>query len=247
MLEILRMNKEQLLKLDYRQIDRKLTPEEIVHIAKKLDAFWEFDYQAAKEGRPGKHALLKSELHSDGFFVSRILLESWNMRMIMAVQMGLRFHDLRIPRPECIAGIPDGATELGKEVARFLSVKIAEMKKENGKISLVSAIAPDETLLLVEDFCTRGTGFVEAVNDIISKQPKVKILPYELVIINRGGLTEIPIAGMGAFKIIAVAEHRINDWQPSECPLCKMGSVSIKPKATDENWRDITTSQLLTV
>jgi orotate phosphoribosyltransferase len=133
---------------------------------------------------------------------------------------------------------------LGQDVASFMYVSnIAEMKKENGRISMISVIAPDETLILVEDFCTRGTGFIEAVSEIVSKQPKVKILPYELVIINRGGLNEIEVKGIGTFKIVAVATHRVNDWDPSECPLCKMGSIPIKPKATDENWRDITTSQ----
>jgi len=98
-------------------------------------------------------------------------------------------------------------------------------------------------LLLDEDFCTKGTGFKEAVADILSRQPKTKILPLELVIINRGGLTAIAIEGVGEFQVVAVANHRVNDWPPPECPLCKMGSKPIKPKATDENWRLITTSQ----
>lgn len=249
MLKIIGMTREELLNLVPGSVSRVgnarlLTEEEIVYIAKTLNSYWEYDYEAAKQGRVGKHAELKSLRHSDGFFVSRILLEPPNIRAIIAYQLMLRFYQLGISVPHWVAGIPDGATLLGQDVASFLYISnIAEMKKENGKISMISAIAPDETLILVEDFCTRGTGFIEAVSDIVSKQPEVKILPYELVIINRGGLNEIEVKGIGTFKIVAVATHRVNDWDPSECPLCKMGSIPIKPKATDENWRDITTSQ----
>lgn len=252
MQKIIGMNKEELLNLSPGDIsragsDRLLTEEEIVYIAKTLNSYWEYDYEAAKRERVGKHAELKSLRHSDGFFVSRILLEPPNIRAIIAYQLMLRFYQLGISAPDWVAGIPDGATLLGQDVARFLYVsKIAEMKKENGRISMISTIAPNETLILVEDFCTRGTGFSEAVSEIVSRQPKVKILPYELVIINRGGLSEISVENIGIFKIVAVATHRVNDWESSECPLCKMGSIPIKPKATDENWRDITTSQLNT-
>lgn len=236
MLKIMGMSKEELLNLVPHNINWLMTKEEILYIAKTLGSFWEYNYQAAKEGRVGKHALLKSGLHSDGFFVSRILLEPQNIRTIIANQLVLRFNQLEIPKPDWVAGIPEGATKLGQDVASLMGVKNAEMKKEDGRIAMISSIAPGETLLLVEDFCTRGTGFTEAVLDIVSKQPKVKILPYELVIINRGSLSEISVEGVGIFKIIAVATHRVNDWDPSECPLCKMGSVAIKPKATEENW-----------
>lgn len=244
MLKIVGMTKEELISLDPRSIDWLLSKEEIVYIAKTLDSFWEFDYQAAKAGRPGYHAELKSLRHSDGFFASKILLQYPNIRAIMANQLVLRFNQLEIPKPDWVAGIPDGATELGQEVAEIMGVKNAEMKKEEDHILLVSSIGPNKSLLAIEDFCTRGTGFKEAALDILSKQPQVKILPYELVIINRGGLEKIDVESVGSFRVVAAAEHRINDWDPSDCPLCPIGSSPIKPKATDENWHLITTSQL---
>ena len=253
MLKIIGMAKEELLGLHPDSLKRPgsiqlLTEEEVVYIAETIGAFWKYNYEAAKRGKVGLHAELKSLLHSDGFFISRILLEHPNIRTIMADQQALRFNQLGISKPDWVAGIPDGATELGKEVAELLGAKHAEMKKEDGRIVLVSCIPALETLLLVEDFCTRGTGFTEAVLDILLRQPAVEILPYELVIINRGGLNEISVEGFGSYKLVAkigaVVNYRVNDWKLEECPLCKMGSKPIKPKATDENWRLITTSQL---
>ncbi|MDO8424668.1 MAG: hypothetical protein Q7S70_01885 [bacterium] len=254
MLKIIGMTRDQLLGIHPASLKRPgdgvrlLTELEVVYIAQTLGAFWRYDYVAAKIGRVGLHAELKSGLHSDGFFISRILLESPNIRLIIADQQALRFRQLALPHPDWVAGIPDGATDLGKDVADLFGANLALMKKEDGRISTVSQIPDGETLLLVEDFCTRGTGYIETVLDILAKQPKVRVLPYELVIINRGGLDSIKVSiGNGAefvAKVVPVVNYRVNDWKPEECPLCKMGSKAIKPKATDENWRLITTSQL---
>lgn len=256
MLKIVDMDQPQLLILhpaslinEIGEKPRLLTKEEIIHIARTLGAFWAYDYQALERGKPGLHAQLKSGLHSDGFFTSRIFLKPWNIKLIIADQLALRFRQLKASCPEWVAGIPDGATELGEEVAGLLGSNPASMKKENGRISIESEIPAGETLLLVEDICTRGTGFTEAVQDILIKRPNARILPYELVIVNRGGLSEIRIPatnGQAEFtvKIVPLVDHRLNDWDPDVCPLCKKGSKPIKPKEADESWRLITTSQL---
>lgn len=244
-MEIIGLTKKMIVNLNPESLENQLlSKEEIVYIAKTLDSYWEYNYEVARQGKVGYHARLKSGRDSDGFFVSKILLQYPNILAIMANQLVLWFYGLtEFNKPDWAGGIPDGATELGKEVAKIMCVKNLEMKKENGRITLVSFVNADERVLLIEDFCTRGTGFKEAVRDIISKQPKIRFVPCELVIINRGGLKDIMVEEIGSFGIIAAAEHRVNDWDPTECPLCKMGSIPIKPKATDENWHLITTSQ----
>lgn len=245
---IIGMTREELLPLDPSDVSRSLTAEEIIYIATTLGAFWTYDYVAAKVGRVGLHALLKSELHSDGFIVSRILLEPKNIRHIVARQstrqMVMKLNEARIKRPDYVVGVPDGATLLGREVADMLNASRAKMIKVAGRLVLVTKIPDNATLLLVEDFCTRGTGFIEAVLQIKSAQPRVKIVPYNPVIINRGGLKEIVVEGVGNFIILPVVERKIQDWNPNDCPLCALGSRAIKPKATDENWNLLVKSQL---
>ncbi len=242
MIDIFPLNKEQITQLQPESITWLLTTREVIHIAKTLDAFWQYDYEAAKQGRVGMHASLKSKRHSNGFFISRIMLQYPNIQKIMAYQMAMHLRPL-ISSPTWVAGIPDGATKLGEDLAKILGSKVAEMKKVDGKIGIVSQIGPGEKILLCEDFCTRGTGFREAVLDIASKQPQASFVFLEPVIINRGGLKCIEVPRVGSFSILAIAENRVNDWEPSECPLCQMGSKPIKPKAKDENWGLITNSQ----
>lgn len=240
---ILSMKKEGLLNLAPREVTEKLTADEVVHIAKELGAFWDYNYPALEKGKPGLHAELKSKRHSDGFFVSRLMLQHPNILEIMAYQLALAFWDTETLEPEFVAGIPDGATQLGERVASWLSAEVLQLKKENGKIFLAQELSHDDRILLVEDFCTRGTGFKEAVQDIRTRYPSVNFILYEPVLINRGGLSSIEVPGVGNFEILPIADHRINDWEPEECPLCKKGSEPIKPKATDKNWQLITESQ----
>ncbi|MEA2007056.1 MAG: hypothetical protein U9O20_02760 [Patescibacteria group bacterium] len=238
------MNREDLLALRPDDVIWKLTAQEVVHIATTLDAFWSYNYEAGKHDKPGLHALLKSLRHSDGFFVSKIMLAHENIRKIMAVQMKMRL-DKCIDPPDWLGGIPDGATELGEDLAELYGCNVAKMEKVDGKIHLISEIGDNETLLLAEDFCTHGTGFTEAIIDVHSKNTRVWFIFYEPVIINRGGLEYIEVEGVGVFKILPIAEYRINDWSEDQCLLChEFGSKPIKPKKTDENWEMITTAQL---
>lgn len=243
---ITEMGREEILALNPNTVNWYLSTEEFLHIATILGAFWTYDYVAAENGKVGLHAELKSGLHSDGFFVSKILLEPKNILHIMARQIAMKLEkrglfDLDLA-DDYVAGVPDGATNLGREIAKMLDVQEAIMQKSDGKISLSTQIGSGR-ILLIEDFCTRGTGFTEAVLQIRESQPDVHVLPYDPVILNRGGMKWINVLGVGEFDILPMVEKRIQDWQPTDCPLCKFGSKAIKPKATEENWLKITTSQ----
>lgn len=246
-MNILGMGIQGILNLKVEDVKRFLTPEEVVHIAKTLGAFWTYDYEAAKQGKVGKHALLKSGLHSDGFFVSRILLAPENVRLIISAQMAMKIRGALQGQnmPGCIVGVPDGATKLSEDIGAIFGIEVLEMRKIDGRISLVSIVSPEKSILLVEDFCTRGTGLNEAVMAIRASCTEARFVLYEPVIINRGGLKHVSVEGVGNFEVLPVVDWKVQDWDPREkCPLCETGSVAIKPKETEESWREITTSQL---
>lgn len=242
---ILNMSREKLLNLSFDDVIYRLSADEVLHIAKVFGAFWSYDYVAARNGRVGMHALLKSGLHSDAFFVSRILLEPENIRRIMAQQMVARLRKTHIIRPDYVIGVPNGATALGTSVAEILGVPVAHMEKVDGRIVFSTTLPPNRTILLVEDFCTRGTGLTEAVLEIKRQEPSTIFLPYDPVIINRGGLEAIGVKDVQTFAIIPLVEQSVNAWASDNCLLCKkFGSRAVKPKLTDENWQALMTSQL---
>ena len=243
-MEILKMGREELLNLKPEDISRFLTPEEILHIAEIFGAWWAYDYEAARQGRVGMHAQLKSGLCSDGFFVSKILLASESIRLIFSNQMAKLLKPVfeKLGKTDWIVGVPDGATVLGENIGIFFGINVAKMKKVDGKIFLITSVGFGETITVVEDFCTRGTGFSEAVRAIKTKQPMAIVSPYDPVILNRGDLTNFDV-GHETFRILPIVNWRVKDWEPSGCPLCEMGSIPIKPKETDENWLKLINSQ----
>jgi orotate phosphoribosyltransferase len=103
----------------------------------------------------------------------------------------------------------------------------------------------NETLLIVDDVCAKGTALRKVIISSFEKDNKGYILPFLLVFLNRSGLKDIEVKEVNCvFSIISLVTLKTNEWEPSECPLCKSGSKPIKPKETEENWHLITTSQL---
>jgi len=255
--DIFSMRKEGLISLNPYAVKKFLTVNEILYIFKTLGGLWLYDWKARLEGRVGLHAKLKSGRCSDGFLYSKAVLRYPNIRMIFAQQLVLRLQAFGIPRPDYATGIPDGATDLGRDFASIISANFAEMFKEDGVIKPATLVPKGSSLLIVEDFCTKGTGFKEAVKSMLAACPWVNIFPWELVLVNRGGLSEISVEGVGNFKIAAIVDHRIRDWDPSECPLCHpeldkslpkgsqvLPSGRIKPKELPDTWERIVTSQI---
>ena len=242
MIKILGMAREDIItNLNPYHITRILSSEEIMYIAEALGAFWQYDYYAAYyEKKWGYHAELKSGKHSDAFFDSKLILQYPSIKKLIAYQMAMRIRRLKWGVPDFIAGVSDGATELAREIAGIMGAEFAELTKRDGRIVLLSSLG-HASLLLVEDVCSSGTGFTEAVLHIRSKEPGVRFFPVEPVILNRGGLRRINIKGEWAsFKIVALAVHPVREWNSKQCLLCERGSKAIKPKETEENWRLIT-------
>jgi hypothetical protein len=162
---------------------------------------------------------------------------------LIANQMVMKFEGIRpvVPKPGYVYGIPDAASELAKDVANLMNVPLVKLVKLDGKISVEGNVPAGKTGLGFEDICTKGTGWREGVSCLLDAEPQTRILPYEIVLLNRGGLSVIEVHGTH-YAITALVEKRMKEWVPP-CELCARGSERIKPKATEENWRLITTAQ----
>jgi orotate phosphoribosyltransferase len=244
MIKIVGMTGTEITKIDPKSVKRILSFDEIMYIAMALGAFWQYDYFAGySKRRWGYHAELKSGRHSDSFFDAKIMLSFPSIKTLLARQMVLRLRRLDTIRPDWVAGVPNGATEFTKEIARITELEFIELVKDNNHIVSPQRLGRGN-LLLFEDVCSSGTGFREAVSAIKLKSPNVRLLPIEPVILNRGWAKRIFIEEEHEnFKIVALIKCPMREWEPQECPLCEQGSKAIKPKETNENWRLITTSQ----
>lgn len=231
-------------KLHYSDVGT-LSWEDIAHLGRVLGALWIYDYESPLSGF---HAELKSGLHSDGFFNMRALLKQENIRMIFATQLLQRVLKECESRIDGIVGVPNGATALAESMATFLGIQYGKLNKDwNGEnvFSLMNGMGCDPYILIVEDVCTRGTGFSQAVTTLKEAyNGAIRFVPLCPVILNRGGIHQIFVEGI-EFQVVALCEYRLHEWEPQECRLCNKGSQPIAPKASEENWEKLTKSQLL--
>ena len=245
MKKIEEMSSAELLGLNPGNVTDFLMAGSIIRIAQTLGAFWRYDYEAAKQGRIGNHAILESGSHSNGLFDPSILLASRNIRHIMAEQMMYRLIQVNSPCPDWVADVQNRANMLGEEVAMLFGTNFARMDQEDGQPYLATAIGFQDQVLLVEESFSTGASFEKAVQAVSKSQPNAVVLPYIPVILNRNGARRIVIEG-AAFQVLSLIEWRIQDFEPGSatCPLCALGSVAINPRESEEKRLELIGSQL---
>jgi orotate phosphoribosyltransferase len=185
------------------------------------------------DGNPARpHALLTSGLHSDGF-VNCTKVTQHPLVLQAAVTEGLspQLADLK---PDWVIGSAFGAITFAHAVAHYLLARAGFTEKDGDVMKLARfEIAPNETVLVVEDTISTGGSTKKTIEGIIASGVDDKrILPYIVALVNRSGSEDL--AGR---KIRALLTPVIHAWTPSECPLCKAGSQPVRPKA---HWNELT-------
>ncbi|OYD17294.1 orotate phosphoribosyltransferase [candidate division WOR-3 bacterium JGI_Cruoil_03_44_89] len=169
-----------------------------------------------KEG----HFLLHSGLHSGIYFEKFRLIEHPEYAIPLFELLASQFEGEPI---DTVAGPTTGGSIIAFEVARVLRKRciIAE-KVEGGRDFLRGfGLKPDENILVVDDVLTTGA----SVKDVISAIKRYNANPYAVgVLIDRSN--EIPDFGI---PLYSVYRKRVENFNPEDCPLCKLGVPLTKP------------------
>lgn len=205
-------------------------------------AFWTHD------GNPRRpHAILTAEkqgrkMHSRGFFDSELVMEDPFVLDKAAFDLvrSLERQGLKLNSVDRVIGPAMGAITLAHDVARRIGSSrscprpclrsYAEKEMDgDGKRAFVfkrTAIRSRERVLLIEDVLTTGESIGLTAEAVIHAGGIV--LPFVGALVNRSGFDEI-----GGKRAVALVDHPMPAWAPEKCPLCKGGSMAIRPK---ENW-----------
>ncbi len=199
---------------------------------KKKGALWIHD------GNPERpHALLTSGNHSNGFFNSKPVIADEPLLKEAAEDLLKKFNSSGdIWDIEVVVGPQTGGTKLAELIAKTvekqtsIGCRFASPAKDNtgGVKSMVfteeeKLIIRGKKCLLGEDVLTTG-GSVELAAKAITDAGG-SILPFILVLVNRSGKEEV-----SGKKIIALIDEEMPIWEPANCPLCKDGSLEVRPK-----------------
>jgi orotate phosphoribosyltransferase len=213
--------------------------DEIIRWLKLVDAYWTFDY-AGDPKRP--HALLTSGNHSDGFVDCLRLLSYPPVSDVLARQLAVKLSEqleelTHQSGVDWVIGSPHAGITFSYDVARHFRARHGFTEKgpnDEGKLWKRLSIEPDERVLLVEELITTMKTVKEQARAVhtTDADKSVNFVPTLGVFFNRSGSNTF-----GVWPIVSVVEKIITNWTPDECPLCKNGSLAIRPK---QNWKQLT-------
>lgn len=167
------------------------------------------------------HFILTSGRHSARYFQAMRLLERPDRADRVAQELAASIQAGRI---DVVLAPAVGGITWGYAMARhFPDVRAIFSERVDGKMTLRRSfeIHPGERVLLAEDVITTG-GTVLELKELV-EQAGATVVAFAAVTDRSGG------AFQPGPPVYSWLQLNIETWAPEDCPLCREGSVAIKP------------------
>jgi orotate phosphoribosyltransferase len=170
------------------------------------------------------HFLLTSGNHSDQYFQCAKVLQYPEYAEKLCGIIADHFKDKSI---DVVIAPAIGGIVVGQEVARQLRKRSVFTERKDGTMQLRRGfeIKPGERVLVCEDVVTTG-GSVFEVIDIVNRSGG-DLAGIGFIVDRSGGSVRFPVAK--AEDQVACYTTRAVKYSAEECPLCKSGSIPVKP------------------
>lgn len=170
------------------------------------------------------HFLLSSGLHSPRYLQCALVLQHPETagRLCTALAEKIKA-DPRIGKFDLVIAPALGGVIVAHDVARALGVRALFTERQNSEMTLRRGfrLEPGERAIVVEDVVTTG-GSTREVMNVVTELGAIPVGAGSLID-RSGGAVDLGIPRH------ALAVLEIPTWLPADCPLCKEGSVAIKP------------------
>ena len=174
------------------------------------------------------HFELTSGLHSETYVQCAQVLQYPKYAEQLGRALAAEFMDLRV---DCVASPALGGLIIGHEVARAIPPRaegkpmraIFVERDSLGTLTLRRGfhVEPDEHVLVVEDVWTTGGSTCETIR--VLEEAGARVVAAGALIDRSGGRIELPV------RTEALVELKIENYDASDCPLCRNGGVAVKP------------------
>lgn len=167
------------------------------------------------------HFELTSGRHSGTYIQCALVLQHPQHAERLGHALAAEFHDLAI---DCVASPALGGILLGYEVARALGVRSLFVERDaSGQMALRRGFqfAPGERVLVIEDVWTTAGSTRETIS--VVEQEGGRVVAAGALIDRSGGRIELPV------RAEALLEMSVPSYEPEDCPLCRAGSVAVRP------------------
>ena len=168
------------------------------------------------------HFKLSSGLHSDTYFQSALILQNHRETTRLAKELASKIKENNI-KIDVVISPAIGGVIIGYEVGRNLGVRSIFTERVDGKVCLRRdfSVGKYEKVLVVEDVITTGLSSTEVI-DYIKSKGAVVVAIASLVDRSAGKVD----FGVPKFSILTL---EVKNYEKNDCPMCKLGSVVIKP------------------
>jgi orotate phosphoribosyltransferase len=186
-------------------------------------------FEAAGAIRHG-HFELSSGLHSGTYVQCALVLRYPRFAERLGQALAGLFSDARI---DAVVSPALGGVIIGQEVARALPAPkdavgggVPAMFVERDASGTMTmrrgfVLHPDQHVLVVEDVWTTGGSTQEAIH--VVEEAGGRVVAAGALIDRSGGKIEFSVESN------ALIELPIESYEPEDCPLCRQGSVTVKP------------------
>jgi len=176
------------------------------------------------------HFELSSGRHSDTYVQCALVLQYPRFAEKLGQALASLFSDARI---DLVVSPALGGVVIGQEVARALpapkdsiggGVPALFVERDgSGTLTLRRgfSIRPDQHVLVVEDVWTTGGSTEEAIH--VVQEAGGRVVAAGALIDRSGGEIEFPVESN------SLIQQKIDSYDPEDCPLCRQGTVAIKP------------------
>ncbi len=174
------------------------------------------DHSALLEG----HFILSSGLHSDRYIQCALVLQYPRIAEQLCSALASKLAQLRA---SVVVAPALGGVIVAHEVARALGLRALFTERQDGNMALRRgfSLSRGETTLVVEDVITTGGSTRETISCV--EQAGGKVVGVGALIDRSGGE-----AAFGVLKA-ALVTLTVQNYNPSDCPLCKSGVPPVKP------------------
>ena len=171
------------------------------------------------------HFRLTSGLHSPEYLQCAKVLQYPVHAETLGQAMAERFRAMASGEAIPLVASPAvGGLIIGHEVARALGARFQFTERgADGKMTLRRGfeVTPGELAVVVEDVVTTGGSSREVID--LLRDYGVRVVAAGSIIDRSGGQADIGVPRM------ALATLSVTTWSPELCPLCRQGSVAVKP------------------
>lgn len=176
------------------------------------------------------HFELSSGLHSGTYVQCALVLQYPRFAEKLGQALAALFSDANI---EAVVSPALGGVIVGQEVARALpepksskggGVPAMFVERDgSGTMTLRRGfqLRPDQHVLVVEDVWTTGGSTLEAIQ--VVEEAGGRVIAAGALIDRTGGKIEFPVESQALIGL------QIESYEADDCPLCREGSVAVKP------------------